>query len=295
MGVDCKQVQRTLHFGPAKNVECYMQESGRAGRDGCQSTAFLLYQGMQLMHVEKDVKEYVKSGECRRKHLLRFFGVECPQQDPAHLCCDNCSHKCKCGSEDCKPLIYPLRAVNQPCGVHAKERNVSAEQKKTLQHKLASYHKKLLTNLSKRDASGKLKYFTHPKFVLGFSELQIQQTVDHCSKLFSISDICSLVEIWEMQHAYRIHGIMQAIFGDMEDTNTDTSDEEMSDEEEEGWSSEWNDLVMDEELANMVIENLSFSQWDDSQDESVENAQVEVPFTALNAVLNLSFDAVLDS
>lgn len=98
-----------------------------------------------------------------------------------------------------------------------------------------------------------------------------------------------------MQHAYRIHGIMQAIFGDMEDTNTGISDEEMSDEEEEGWSSEWNDLVMDEELANMVIENLRFSQWDDSQDESVENAQVEVPFTALNAVLNLSFDAVLDS
>ena len=55
MGVDCKQVHRTVHFGPAKNVECYMQESGRAGRDGAQSTAFLLYQGMQLMHVDKDI------------------------------------------------------------------------------------------------------------------------------------------------------------------------------------------------------------------------------------------------
>ena len=39
MGVDCKQVHRTVHFGPAKNVEAYMQESGRAGRDGKQSTA----------------------------------------------------------------------------------------------------------------------------------------------------------------------------------------------------------------------------------------------------------------
>jgi len=44
MGVDCKQVYRTVHFGPAKNVEAYMQESGRAGRDGKQSIAFLLYQ-----------------------------------------------------------------------------------------------------------------------------------------------------------------------------------------------------------------------------------------------------------
>ena len=56
MGVDCKQVYRTVHFGPAKNVEAYMQESGRAGRDSNQSTAYLLYQSFQLTHVEKDVK-----------------------------------------------------------------------------------------------------------------------------------------------------------------------------------------------------------------------------------------------
>lgn len=56
MGVDCKQVYRTIHFGPPKNVETYMQESGRAGRDGKQSIAYLLYQSFQLTHVEKDMK-----------------------------------------------------------------------------------------------------------------------------------------------------------------------------------------------------------------------------------------------
>lgn len=294
MGVDCKQVHRTIHFGPAKNVECYMQESGRAGRDGAQSTSFLLYQGMQLMHVDKDIKDYVKSKGCRRKHLLNYFDVECPPLDPAHLCCDNCSVTCKCSLEDCKPLCYPLSSAEEPNDVLHQERNVSLDERKKLETKLVTYHKLLLINLTKRDASSKLKYFTHPKFMLGFSELQIQQVLDHCPNLFSIADICRFVEIWDLQHAFKIHGILQEMFGDLEHTDI-SSDDEMSDEEEEFFDSDWNDLALDDEMANMVLDNLSFTQWEDSMEESVEEAQIDIPFSALNAVVNLSFDAVLDS
>ena len=34
MGVNCKEVRRAIHFGPSKNLEQYVQETGRAGRDG---------------------------------------------------------------------------------------------------------------------------------------------------------------------------------------------------------------------------------------------------------------------
>ena len=51
MGVDCKGVHRTIHFGPSKNIEAYIQETGRAGRDGKQSVAFLVYHGLLLNHV----------------------------------------------------------------------------------------------------------------------------------------------------------------------------------------------------------------------------------------------------
>ena len=61
MCVDCKKVNRTLHFGPAKNIEAFMQESGRAGRDGTQSTAYMLHQSFQLAHVEKEMKTYINS------------------------------------------------------------------------------------------------------------------------------------------------------------------------------------------------------------------------------------------
>ena len=93
MGGDCKGVHRTVHFGQSKNIEAYIQETGRAGRDGKQSVAFLVYHGLLLNHVDKDMKHYVKTGECRRTTLLRNFDgtstLSSPQ--PAHMCCDNCA------------------------------------------------------------------------------------------------------------------------------------------------------------------------------------------------------------
>ena len=103
MGVDCKGVYRTIHFGPSKNIESYIQETGRTGRDGKQSMAFLIYQGILLSHVDKDMKQYVKTEDCRRKTLLGNFdnSSTATYPRPMHLCCDNCAVLCKCGSSDC--------------------------------------------------------------------------------------------------------------------------------------------------------------------------------------------------
>ena len=60
MGVDCKGVHRTIHFGPSKNIEYFIQESDRAGRDGLQSFSYVLYHGLLLTRVEKDINNFVK-------------------------------------------------------------------------------------------------------------------------------------------------------------------------------------------------------------------------------------------
>lgn len=54
MGVDCRAVHRTIHFGPSKTLEASVQETGRAGRDGKPSVLSLLYHGLLLNHVEKE-------------------------------------------------------------------------------------------------------------------------------------------------------------------------------------------------------------------------------------------------
>ena len=43
----------------------------------------------------------------------------------------------------------------------------------------------------------------------------------------------------------------------------------------------------------MAMDELTLADMDDSQDESIDSLPSNVPFSALNALLNLSSDAVL--
>ena len=45
MGFDCPDVRRVIHSGSPIDIEDYIQQSGRAGRDGVNSQAILYYTG----------------------------------------------------------------------------------------------------------------------------------------------------------------------------------------------------------------------------------------------------------
>ena len=66
-----------------------------------------------------------------------------------------------------------------------------------------------------------------------------------------------------LHHALKIHDILQEMSEDLEYSGT-CSDDELSDDDEEFFGSDWNDLALDDEMANMVLESLSFSQFEDS-------------------------------
>ena len=59
MGIDVKGLSTIIHYGPSIDLESYMQEIGRAGRDGQQSCAYLLYHGQQLRHTRDTMRNYV--------------------------------------------------------------------------------------------------------------------------------------------------------------------------------------------------------------------------------------------
>lgn len=107
MGIDCPNIRRIIHWGCPEDVETYMQETGRAGRDGLPATA-KLYSSVNVSasHTSESMKEYckLKTEGCRRNFLLQEFDTSSEITESSGCkCCDLCCFKCKC--DLCKELL----------------------------------------------------------------------------------------------------------------------------------------------------------------------------------------------
>jgi hypothetical protein len=200
MGVNCKKVRRTIHFGPSKNIEQYVQESGTAGRDGEQSSCVLLFNGILATRCEKEMKDFLHSEECRRNYIMRHFGYETECRNIPHVCCDVCASQCDCGNDDCGEhwtLDTEGVEVDQPTHI----RKVHEMQKLELKHKLITY-KNYLYNSA--DTSSSSNVPSCPSVLLEFNLFHIQQVLNKCHVLFNMKDILEHCEIWHRKYAKAI-------------------------------------------------------------------------------------------
>ena len=103
MGVDCQRVRTVISFGAPEDVEDYIQQTGRVGRDGLQSKAVLLWSADSIQHSSDKLKDYCKTtDQCRRDFLFSDYDNYDEENKPKREdCCDNCS-KTNCNDNEIK-------------------------------------------------------------------------------------------------------------------------------------------------------------------------------------------------
>lgn len=115
MGIDCPNIRQVIHFGPTEDVESYVQESGRAGRDGKLACALLVSCKGVKHSLDKQMETYyLNSHQCRRELLFTDFdNYTCKHNGPLCTCCDVCAQKCNC--KECSSLTcnFILPIVNK--------------------------------------------------------------------------------------------------------------------------------------------------------------------------------------
>jgi ATP-dependent DNA helicase RecQ len=103
MGVDKADIRTVIHRDCPPSVEAYLQESGRAGRDGRPSKAFLLWGPDDALTVRRAKRDADKlrveallaygrnTADCRREALLALLDYQGDSAKPESECCDVCA------------------------------------------------------------------------------------------------------------------------------------------------------------------------------------------------------------
>jgi ATP-dependent DNA helicase RecQ len=151
MGIDKADIRTVVHRDCPPSTEAYLQESGRAGRDGKLSRAFLLWgpedEGLlRRAKTEADklrlkaLLDYARNiSRCRRENLLQLLNYEGETGSPETDCCDVCEGRASEKLREEESIIKFFRknrccyTINEVTQILAQEENINISENEARQ------------------------------------------------------------------------------------------------------------------------------------------------------------------
>ncbi|XP_061177774.1 putative ATP-dependent DNA helicase Q1 [Saccostrea echinata] len=215
MGVNVPDVRVIVHWGAPHSIQGYMQQSGRAGRDGNRSVSVIYYHPADISTVATDshTREFCLLKSCRRQFLLEHFTPEdttITNVSSLCLCCDNCKHNCEfgnCPSDtaavldlDEESLVKAVDMVEEP-----PVRTVHDLQRKKIKEKLYDLRAKLLGDTCTS--------LLNIGLITGLSNKVISDIVANVHYIFSFEDILSQF-VFQRACAEEVFEIIENVMSD---------------------------------------------------------------------------------
>ena len=156
LGVDVPDIHNVIHWGASRTFDGFIQEVGRAGRDGNQAYSTIYYHAIDTSVVCTDaaMRTYcINSGKKCRRDLILLHG----QRDANHViihthhnCCDICLDKCDCGQCPVFPAhIVPVATDDEillACSTSHESGNVTSDQRVVVKEALVNLRNSLAVN-----------------------------------------------------------------------------------------------------------------------------------------------------
>jgi len=200
LGVNIPNVRWVIHYGIPMNVEDYVQEIGRAGRDGLQSYAIMYYRPYHLARCDKSMRRFVKNAdaECRREMVADYFKESSTNEVESVICCDQCG-----GVEPQSTQT----TQGSTCTMHPLSRAVDEEDKLLLKETL----RLIPENPKKRSIFGTSSF-------VNLTETLIEDIVESACYVFTVDFIINNFAIFDSWLAHEILTVFNEIFDDISET-----------------------------------------------------------------------------
>lgn len=112
MGLNLRDVDLVIHYGVPSDLDDYLQQTGRAGRDSSHQAHAIVLRHKQCLlgkNIKPEMKLVVKTRGCRRVALYQSYVPGIEPLETRHNCCDNCAHMCDC-QPNCDGMTPPIVA-----------------------------------------------------------------------------------------------------------------------------------------------------------------------------------------